>query len=124
MKARLTRLLAAIVLLALSCVLTSLSVFLPVTVHNRTELQQLKLGFPLGYLVQDQSWLPIGSPEGPSFPIRRTLISPWENPIKMIWWRFFLNVATIFIAINLIYFAIKLLWQRLRSALTHKGLSS
>ncbi len=124
MKARLTRLLAAIVLLALSCVLTSLSVFLPVTVHNRTELQQLKLGFPLGYLVQDQSWLPIGSPEGPSFPIRRTLISPWENPIKMIWWRFFLNVATIFITINLIYFAIKLLWQRLRSALTHKGLSS
>lgn len=123
MKMYLVKLLTIITLLTLSCVLACLSVFLPITVHNRVELQQLKLGFPIGYIAQDQSWLPIGSPEGPSFPIRRALISPWENPIKIIWWRFFLNIATILIALSLIYFAAKILWQRLRSAPTHKDLS-
>lgn len=123
MKRRLVKLLTTIILLILSCVFTGLSVFLPVTIHNRAELKQVDLGFPLNYIVQNQSALPVGYPDGPSFPIRQTLLSPWEYPLKIIWWRFILNIAAIFIALNLICVAAKILWQRLRSALIHRDLS-
>lgn len=123
MKRYLVKLLTIITLLILSCVFTGLSVFLPVTIHNRSELKQVDLGFPFSYIVQNQSALPVGYPDGPSFPIRQTLISPWEYPLKIIWWRFFLNIAIILIALSMIYFATKILWQRLRSALTYKDLS-
>lgn len=89
-------------LLALSFVLTSLSVFLPVTVHNRIELKQVHLGFPLSFIIQSQIGLPIGIPDAPSFPVRQTLISPWEHTLEFIGWRFLLDIAIIFIALNLI----------------------
>lgn len=123
MKRYLVKLLTISALLILSCVFTGLSVFLPVTIHNRSELKQVNLGFPFSYIIQNQSALPVGYPDGPSFPIHQTLISPWEYPLKIIWWRFFFNIAAISIALSLIYFATKILWQRLRNAFTHKALS-
>ena len=124
MKRYLVKLLTTIILLTLSCVFTGSSVFLPVTIHNRSELKQVDLGFPLSYIVQNQSALPVGYPDGPSFPIRQALISPWEYPLKIIWWRFFLNITAILITLSLIYFATKNLWQRWRSTLIHNDSSS
>jgi len=120
MKIYLVKLLTLMTLLTTSCIFTGLSVFLPVTVHNRSELKQVNLGFPLSFVVQNQSALPVGYPDGPSFPIHQTLISPWEYPVKMIWWRFFLDIVVVVIALNLIYLAAKILWQKLRNVLTYK----
>lgn len=120
MKRRLVKLLPIIALLILSYMFTCLSVFLPVTIHNRSELKHVDLGFPFSYIVRNHSALPVGYPDSPSFPIRQTLISPWEYPLNIIWWRFILNIAVILVALSLIFFATKILWQRLRSALTHK----
>lgn len=119
----LVKLLTLTILLTTSCIFTGLSVFLPVTIHNRSELRQVNLGFPISFVVQNQSALPVGYPDGPSFPIHQTLISPWEYPLKIIWWRFFLNIVVVVIALNLVYLAGKILWQKLRSVPTHQGTS-
>jgi len=99
-------------LFVLSFVLTSLSVFLPVTIHNREELSQVSLGFPFSFLIQNQIGVPIGFPDGPSFPVLRTLISPWENPLQIIWWRFVLDVLVILGVLLLIRLIIQSLWRR------------
>ena len=104
-----------VALLVLSFMLTSVSVFLPVTIHNREELSQVYLGFPFSFLIQNQIGVPIGFPDGPSFPVRRILISPWENPLQIIWWRFILDVLIILGVLLLIRLIVQYLWRR-RSA--------
>jgi hypothetical protein len=103
---------AGAALLILSFGITSLSVFLPVTIHNREELSQVSLGFPFSFLIQNQIGVPIGFPDGPSFPVLRTLISPWENPLQIIWWRFILDVLLILVVLFLIRLIIQALWRR------------
>ena len=99
-------------LFVLSFMLTSLSVFLPVTIHNREELSQVSLGFPFSFLLQNQVGVPIGFPDGPSFPVLQTLISPWENPLQIIWWRFILDVLIILGVLLLIRLNVQYLWRR------------
>jgi len=98
--------------LALSFVLTRLSAFLPVTIYNLDELSQVNLGFPFSFLIQNQIGVSIGFPDGPSFPVLRTLISPWENPLQIIWWRFILDVLLILVVLFLIRLIIQALWRR------------
>ena len=102
-------------LLALSIVLVSLSIFLPVTVHNRTELQQIKLGFPIHFIVQSQIGLPFGFPDAPPFPVCQAVLSPWEYALQVIWWGFFLDIAIIFSALNLVSPAVRFLRRRAQS---------
>lgn len=99
-------------LLILSFVLTNLSVFLPVTIYNQEELSQVSLGFPFCFLIQNQIGVPIGFPDGSSFPVFRTLISPWENPLQIIWWRFVLDVLVILVVLFIIRFIKQVLWRR------------
>lgn len=101
-------------MLAVSTALVSLSVFLPVTVHNRTELQNVKLGFPLSFIIQSQVGLPYGWYDAPPFPVRQALLSPWEHPLQVIWWRYILDIAMMFIALNVVYFITQVFRKRLQ----------
>jgi hypothetical protein len=112
MKTRLLMLFIQIAILGLSCVLACLSVFIPVSIHNREELSQVNLGFPVRFLVQNQIGVPIGWNDGPSFPSQRTFISPWENPFHVSWVHFLLDIAIIFCALNLIYIFILIIRKR------------
>lgn len=111
--------------IALGCIsfiLVSLSVFLPVSIHNRAELAQVKLGAPIKFIVQDQSMWPVGYPDGPSFPIHQALLSPWESPLQIIWWRFFLSVGVVFFTLVCVYILIQALWRKVaRNTLTFKA---
>lgn len=93
--------LIVMVLLILSCVFAGLTLLIPSTFQNRMELEHVNLGFPLHFIVQDQSSLPIGYSDGPQFPIRHGFLSPWEYPFQVVWWRFFLDILIILAAILL-----------------------
>jgi len=112
MRTHLFKLLFQFAILGLSFVVVSLSVFIPVSIHNREELSQVNLGFPVRFLVQNQIGVPIGWPDGPSFPSQRTFISPWENPFQVSWVHFLLDIAIIFCVLNLIYIFSLILWNR------------
>jgi hypothetical protein len=112
MKTCLRKFFIQITLLGLSCVFSILSVFIPVTVYNREELSQVSLGFPIRFLAQSQIGLPIGWPDGPTFPSQRTFISPWENVFQVSWGHFLLNIAIIFLILNLIYPFTRIRWRR------------
>ena len=101
-----------IAFLCMSFAFVSLSVFLPVSIHNRTELAQVKLGAPFKFIIQNQSMWPVGYPDGPSFPIHQALLSPWESPIQIIWWRFLLNIVVVFFALLGIYILVPILWRK------------
>jgi len=106
------KLLVSTAFLCISFVFVSLSVFLPVPIYNRAELAQVKLGAPFKFVIQNQSMWPIGYPDGPLFPIRQALLSPWESPMQIIWWRFFLNIVVVFFALLGIYTLVAVLWRK------------
>jgi len=121
MRTNFAKFLTVATLLVLSCALAGLSVFLPVTIHNRTELRQVNLGFPFSFIIQNQGSLPVGYPDYPQFPIRQALLSPWEYMLQVIWWRFLLDIAIVYIALVLIRVMVHILWQRLQSALAWRN---
>lgn len=98
--------------LALSLILASLSVFIPVTILNRIELQQVRLGLPFHFIVQNQVGLPFGFPDAPPFPVRQVFLSPWEYPFQIIWWRYLLDVVILFSTLSLVYLAARFVWRR------------
>jgi hypothetical protein len=112
MKTHLYKLVFPVAILGLSFVLASLSVFIPVSIHNRVELSQVHLGFPVRFLIQNQIGVPIGWLDGPSFPSQRTFISPWENPFHVSLVHFLLDIAIIFCVLNLICKFTLILWKR------------
>jgi hypothetical protein len=89
--------------LILSCTFAGLSLLIPSTFQNHMELEHVNLGYPLHFLVQDQSSLPIGNADGPQFPIYHGLLSPWEYSFQIIWWRFFLNLLILFLLVMLVW---------------------
>ena len=104
MRTYLMKLLVQLALLGLSCVLSSLSVFIPVTIHNREELSQVNLGFPDSISRSKvKSGCRLAGLMDQSFPSQRTFISPWENVFQVRWGHFLLNIAIIFLILNLIY---------------------
>jgi hypothetical protein len=93
--------LIGMVLFVLSCIFSGLSLLIPSTFQNRAELAHVNFGFPLHFVVQDQSSLPIGYPDGPQFPARHGFLSPWEYPFQIIWSRFLLDILIIFVTLIL-----------------------
>lgn len=87
-------------LLFVSALLVMTSLFIPKRVDDRTELGNVKLGFPVHFVVQDSSGLAIGEPDSPSFPYRVRFI--WENSARFIQDNFLLSVVTTYTVIKLL----------------------
>ncbi len=85
-----------VAILILSVVLVLASVFLPVTVYRQTDLLQVRLGWPITFVIQDQGAYPL------PFPAQTRLYSVWENPISVLWLQFFFDIAIVFSGVSLI----------------------
>lgn len=85
-----------VVVLILSVLFVLASVFFPITVYSKTDLFEIKIGWPLAFVVQDQRTYP------PPFPSQTHLYSVWENPTQILWLQFFLDIAIVFGAIILV----------------------
>jgi hypothetical protein len=85
---------ATLAILLLSIVLFLAAAYLPVTVYTQANLSEVKLGLPLPFIVQNQNYYP-------PFPWQTGLRSVWENPTKILWLVFFLDVFIVFGAFSL-----------------------
>lgn len=79
-----------------SLVLVLASAFLPITVHRQSELAQVRLGLPMQFVVQDQSWLT------PPLHHRTSLSSPWEFPTRVLGVQLLLNVVIVFVMLGVV----------------------
>lgn len=102
---------AVLVLLVMSVLLTVLTIILPVAVERQTELDAVRLGYPLPFFVQDFSrYTPL------SFPQYFSLGSPWEDPfVAWLWRNFLVSYAIITVLILGGYYLI----QRLITTVRH-----
>lgn len=94
------------ILLVVSTLLVVASIFLPITVDSRTEHSTIELGFPLSFVVQDQSRYP-PPPSG-----QTRFLSPWEVPTHVLWSRFLLDVTVVAGAISLTLYALKIFFAK------------
>lgn len=95
----------AIVILSVILVLTS--VYLPVTVYSQLQLDRVKLGLLLPFVVQTQYINP------PLFPWQTSIRSIWENPTQVLWPQFFLDVAIVFGGLSLVLKFFKAIFLRM-----------
>lgn len=83
------------VLLILSVLLIA-SLFIPVSVENRTELANQRLGYPLHFAVQDNSRLSIGEPDSAPFPQLLSLMNPLNSPVRVLLIPLLINYLILF----------------------------
>lgn len=60
------------------------SLEIPVNVEDRTELGNMRLGYPLHFIVQDNTDLSIGEPDSPPFPYLVDAGNPLDNPTRVL----------------------------------------
>lgn len=85
-----------IALLIVSVVFVLTSLFFPVTVYIKAEFFEVPLGWPLAFVLQNQREY------APYFPWQTHIYSVWENPIRILWTKFFLNIAIVFGALSIV----------------------
>ena len=67
-----------LVFVLLSTCLVVASLWIPTTVHDRSDMKSIQLGYPIRFVIQDVSRY-----DPPSFPWQYRIVSPWENPTKL-----------------------------------------
>ena len=88
---------ALLVLLSAGLVLGS--VLIPRPINSRADLDSANFGYPLSFVVQDQSNMSFGLPDSEPLPKWLGLYSPWENPTTANWLTFWLNVAVVLLVL-------------------------
>lgn len=91
------------------------SVLFPIPIYNEADLEQVQIGWPLGFVVQDQSRYAFmfKEPLGYKPPLRwqTHLSSVWENTTQILWLQLFLDIAivfgTIILVLNLVKISLK-----------------
>lgn len=100
-----------VVVLILSVVFVLASVLFPVPIYTEADLEQVKIGLPLKFVVQDQSRYAFILEEPLSYqpPLlwETHLYSVWENTTQILWLQFFLNIAIVFGALILVVNLVK-----------------
>ena len=61
-----------------------LSLEIPVSVEDRAELGSMRLGYPLHFVVQDNSRLSIGEPDSPAFPYPVGFMNPLNSQTRVL----------------------------------------
>lgn len=97
-----------VVVLILSVLFVLASVTFPITVYSKADLFEVKIGWPLAFIVQEQGGY------GPYFPWQTRFYSVWENPTQVLWLQFLLNIAIVFGAIILALNLVKAISLRTR----------
>lgn len=100
-----------VVVLILSILFVLASAFFPIPIYSKADLEQVQIGWPLGFVVQNQSGYAfmLKEPLGYKPPLRwqTHLYSVWENTTQILWLQFFLDIAIVFGAIILVLNLIK-----------------
>lgn len=86
----------------LSLIIVIATIMIPDKVDDYTELERVKFGYPIHYIIQDQTAL---SPS--SYPIYSSILSPLEHPITISFWKF---IISIFVVMSFLFF-IFVLWK-------------
>ncbi len=79
----LKRVLSAVATFLVTTTLLLFSLEIPVMVENRAELTNVNLGYPIHFVVQDNSRLEIGEPDSPPFPYPVDLMNPLNNQARV-----------------------------------------
>lgn len=83
-----------LLLIAFIILLATLSI--PKTVYNKTEMKELKLGYPLAFVIQDfTKW-------DPPFPYKFNFGLPQEHPTQILWFNVLISYLIIFAITKLI----------------------
>lgn len=94
-----------IFILILSVLFVLASVSFPIPIYSEADLVQVKIGWSLGFVVQNQSRYAfmLKEPLGYQPPLlwQTHLYSIWENTTQVLWLQFFLDIAIVFSAIIL-----------------------
>jgi hypothetical protein len=95
-------------IIVLSTIIVALTpLFIPVTVTHPGQLRDLRFGTPMPFVQQDYSLTP---PDN-WFPHRLTVLSPWENPTRILWGNFFASVALIAITLVVLGMVLRELFE-------------
>lgn len=97
----------SIAIVLLSVILVFASVYLPVTVYSQAQLAEVKLGLPLPFVSQTQYINPR------SFPWETSIRFVWENPTKVLWSLFFLDVFLIWGGVSIVMNFLKAMFLRM-----------
>lgn len=107
-----------VVVLILSVLFVLASAFFPIPVYSKADLEQVQIGLPLAFIVQNQINLAfiLREPLGYQLPLlwETRLKSVWENPTQILWPQFLLNIAIVFGVIILVLNLIKAISLRTR----------
>ncbi len=107
-----------IFVLILSVLFVLASVLFPVPIYSEADLVQVQIGWPLGFVVQNQSGYAFMLEEPLSYkpPLRwqTHLYSVWENTTQILWLQFFLDIVIIFGALILVLNLVKVISLRTR----------
>ena len=66
------------------------------TVENRADLSTMRLGYPLHFVVQDNSGLSIGEPDSPPFPYPVDVGNPLDNPTRVLIFSLLVNYLMVY----------------------------
>ncbi len=91
-------------LILVSVLLVVVSLLILKKVDDRAELANIKLGFPIHFVIQNSSGLSIGEPDSPSFPYYLGLISLLEFPARFLWNNFLLSIVITYAVIRLLFY--------------------
>lgn len=107
-----------VVVLILSLLFVLASVFFPVPIYSKVDLEQVQIGWTLAFIVQNQINLAfiLREPLGYKPPLlwQTHLSSVWENTTQIMWPQFFLDIALVFGAIILVINLVKKISLRTR----------
>ncbi|MBU1684140.1 hypothetical protein KKC56_01605 [Patescibacteria group bacterium] len=81
---------------------------IPKTVYNKTDMEAVKLGYPISFVTQNFTRL------DPPFPWKYSFGSPWEDPFKISWFNFLLSYLIIFLVMGLAATGIEKLFIKIR----------
>lgn len=81
---------------------------IPKTVNSKEEMKSVKLGYPIAFIDQDFSRL-----DPPSFPLKQSFGSPWEDIWKVLPFQFILSFGIVF-------FILKYTFEGIERLVVHK----
>lgn len=100
-----------IVIIVVSIIVVGITpLIMPVTVTEPGQLSNLRFGAPLTFIQQEGNL----QPPDDWFPNRQIILSPWENPTRILWGNFIASVLIVGIGLTVI----RLIFTRIRKWLT------
>ena len=94
-----------LIVIAAFVVITVLLLFslqIPVIVEDRAELANVRLGYPIHFVVQDNSRLSIGGPDSPPFPYPVKSMNPYSSETRVLLAPLLINYLSLYVLFSLV----------------------